>query len=360
MLIFYVLLGLSCFLSFISLFSDAKIKKSIFFLLLLTAVIVAGTRIGVKGDYYNYLAIFNAYYSFNDIFSYASHSKEPLYMLLSVLSHAYLNVEFFFVIISFISICFTFKSYCKYTRYYLFSISIYLSFFFIVRDMGAIRAGVAYSIFIYSLSFLYDKQYIKYLLLIVVACGFHMTAVLALPMSIFIVYGMKRKILFFSIVLSVAVNITGFSDFIVRSMSMMPLGILAYKISSYLATESLTSSIPIYDLTNLKNLTISLLLLLFYDKLVATNRYAAVIISVYILGSAFRVMFSDFGVLIGRGYAIFNTVEPIVLTYFLYLLSFKRKVLLSFIYFLYLFIILYMGLSKHETLPYQSFISNLF
>jgi len=360
MFIFYFLLSISCFLSFLSLFTNDKIKKSISLLLFLILVIVAGTRIGVKGDFYNYVDTFNHYYLFSDVFSYSSHSKEPIYMLLSVFSHNFLNVEFFFFIIASISMFFTFKSYFKYTKYYLFSISIYLSFFFIVRDMGAIRAGVAYSIFIYSLSFLVDKKYAKFLFLTFISAGFHITTILALPISLLIIYGSKKITLIISIVLSIVVNVSGVSSIIVKFISITPLGIISSKVASYLATESLTTSIPIYDLTNLKNLTISFLLLLFYEKLASINRYAPAIITVYILGSAFRVMFSDFGVLIGRGYAIFNTVEPIVITYFLYILSFKRRMFLSLVYFLYLFIILYMGLSKHATLPYKSFMSNIF
>lgn len=360
MLHYYAVILFASFFAFLSMFLDKKSNRYFFVVLSISVVFFAGTRVGVKGDYFNYIDIFNAFDRFEDVFSYARHSKEPLYMAVNVFFNNFLNQELFFLCLAAISIFLTCESYYKYSRFFLASLLIYVSFFLVMRDMGAIRAGVAYSIFLFSIRYI-DSDVKKYFLLNILACGFHITAVLSIAFLIFKKFDLSRKKLCLLLFISPLLQLSGVMGGVFSIISQLPfLGIIALKTNSYLSADYLTQDLGLFDLTNIKNFVISLLVLGFYDVIVKDNKYAKYIILSFVIGTVIRIAFSDFGVLVGRGYTIFNTVEPIIVSYLLLVVNFKGRILSILFFIFYSFLVFTLNVSKYELLPYDSYLFGVF
>ena len=356
---YYYIYFYTTILSLFGLFHQNKFLK--FFslsLIVYILVLYAGLRIPSGGDWYNYILTFQEINNYSDIFNYSIYSKEPLYLLLNVFIKSISDNYFIlFLFIAFFSIILNFLSYKKYTKYYFVSIILYVSFFYYFRELGAIRAGLAYSIVLYALQYIEKKQIKIFLIFNFIAIGFHYTAILALfayPLYHYINWN-KTK---FLIILFIGIlsNILHLSNFVLNLIPQNSSFIIFQKIISYQKDSGLVYSLG-FDLTNIKNILLISIFIIFYNFLSYKIRYFNIIFFIFFIGSIFRIFFSDFGILAARSATLFLTVEPILITYIIYLLKDKYlKVLLIFIIILYSYFQLYFSFNKYKINQFENYI----
>lgn len=140
-----------------------------FFLLILFLSVFTVFRNPDLADYANYKAF---YYEGFD-----SHRFEPTAKLIRVISP---SLFLFFFFYAFISIGFKTYAIGKNSSNPIFSLITYLSTSFALHDMIQIRVSCAIGIFWISLHFLQNRQYIKYVLVNVLGCFFHISAIIFL------------------------------------------------------------------------------------------------------------------------------------------------------------------------------------
>ena len=181
------------------LFSDSvrsgPYKKLFRWLGLLIAIIVSAFRYNVGKDYFSYR---------NSIINLDSnyHNSEPLNKALFYFSHWIGLPQFYFIITTLIIFLLVHSTVKKYSNYYTLSFLIFLSFpLFFANSLTIIRQFIAMSVIFYSVKYiLYERNFFKFLFLVVLASGFHYSAVAAIP--IFFLNKAKIKswtyILFFS------------------------------------------------------------------------------------------------------------------------------------------------------------------
>ncbi|WP_171040469.1 EpsG family protein [Pseudoalteromonas sp. S4389] len=318
---------------------------------------ISGLRVGVKPDWYNYAWVFENF-EISEIFNYSAYSKEPGYMAINLLIRCIYDSKYLlFYIIALTSITLTFISYFKMSSNAFVCILIYSSFFFINRDMGAIRAGLAYSFFLYGLTFYYTstkkRQVLNFL-----SFTLHFTAILSFIVSI----GMKlfdtRSKLIYMLLFSLLFYMSGVSSLVLEFFSSSAVKVVSTKATAYMGSEELTYDIGLLDATNLKNTFFSIVCILFYNKLCTKNKFGALLIFVYILGTSIRLAFSDLGVIAGRGYTIFNTVEPLIIASFYSILPKNTLSIMAYYLFVIIFgaLILIMSIYKYETYPYINYV----
>ncbi|MFL1808993.1 EpsG family protein [Plesiomonas shigelloides] len=324
-------------------------------MLIIIFTIIAGLRVGVKPDWYNYAWVFENF-QVERMFDYSAYSKEPGYMVLNyIVREVYDSKYLLFSVIAFMSIGLTFYSYFKFSSNPFLCVLIYCSFFFINRDMGAIRAGIAYSIFLFGL--IYINNIYKYLSIVLIASTFHITSLLAICIPILKNRFCTPKMLALMIITSCIFGLTGLATEIIRVLSNIDISLVARKSSAYLSSEDLVYEIDFLDLTNIKSLLFSFFSIYNYDKFKIKNSHFSVIIFVYVIGTCFRLAFSDLGVIAGRGYTIFNTVEPILISYFYGLYTSVHWRIIYYVgIIIYGITFMYLSINKYQTLPYDSLI----
>lgn len=139
--------------------------------------------------------------------------------------------QLLFFIIATISISAYYFLFRKYSPYIALSFFIYLSLLYIFREVVQIRNGVACALVLYSVKFLYEQKIKKYILIILIAASFHLTALIGFLFYFINKISWTRKkillILFFGLLI---IQI----EWIYQVMDVLgSMGLLYYRIAKY-------------------------------------------------------------------------------------------------------------------------------
>lgn len=184
----YVFIGVFTFFTGI-----LKRKKIIILLAILLLSIISSIRYNIGGDYSSYKWIFDTIQSGSVV------DIEKGYFILNKIIPNYplllFIVTFFTLYIIFLSLKIFFPKY----ESFLFSMYVYL--YYLQWNLGTIRQGISIAIFMLALTFLHRKKIFKYSLLILVACLFHKTSIILLPLFLLPFFSWKFWISIFSILI---------------------------------------------------------------------------------------------------------------------------------------------------------------
>lgn len=209
----------------------SSLKKYIQYLLFIWCIIlifIAGLRVDTA-DYKAYVNLFNWTPDIIDTIInnqwdfFISTREEIGYLLLNSLVKLFTDESsFLFLIVATISISLYYKCIKAYAIYPLISLLIYFSFIYCVKELAQIRQGIAIAIFLYSLRYLIDNNFKKFILCIWLASCFHLSIwamIFIYPLrkikiniiNIFIFFMMSLLIGLFDIANNIIINL--FSDF---------------------------------------------------------------------------------------------------------------------------------------------------
>lgn len=182
-------------------YSEQRIKKSSvnianatnnfsqYILPLIIFTLALGLRYNVGVDYLSYEEIYN---SQTNTFLSNSH-VEPLYALISFLLYK-LNMPYYVLtcIISYLFFVLFIKSFSNYPIlknwgvFFLFTTGTLFVF------LNVQRQAIAFIIFLYGIQFIHKRHFFKYLFCIIIAMGFHYSAIILLP---FYICGTSKRLL---------------------------------------------------------------------------------------------------------------------------------------------------------------------
>ena len=163
-------------------------KKTIIFLLMFLFWWVAGLSYKTGVDNYNYELV---YYTGDMKFEYF----ELGYKLVNKIFNNYLNFDFYiFKGIVYIVTIFLFYKGLKFflpnNKIGLFFILLYSYGVFYFFYIGFIRQTISISIFTFSLQYIYQKKKVKYIILVIISCMFHISSIFLY--LIYFLYNNKR------------------------------------------------------------------------------------------------------------------------------------------------------------------------
>ena len=176
----FIILYVSLFfiLASISLLDEQKDKfvKIGYIVLAVALVAMAALKpIGVDKDALNYL---HYYYSGSPDFE----LEFTFLLIMDVAGKVFNTPQFMFIAYAFLSIPIKMAVLPKLTDLWFVSVLVWMSNYFILHDLTQIRAAAAVGVFLYSLVYLQRGERLKYMMTIVVACCFHMTAMVFFPL----------------------------------------------------------------------------------------------------------------------------------------------------------------------------------
>lgn len=174
----------------IVLFSKRR-NKFLFFTVGFIFVFVIGFRFEVGGDWFNYVEHYN--YMEGISFLDALERGDPGHQLLNWLMFRWdlgvYGINFIYAIIFVIGL----MAFAKAQIYPWIAVSVAVPYLLLVVAMGYSRQGVAIGLFLLAITYLERGRFKTYIGLILVAALFHKTAILLLPLGIFL-YGKGRAI----------------------------------------------------------------------------------------------------------------------------------------------------------------------
>lgn len=223
-----------------AIFADFSVRKSskplnLFFVLLtlLTPSIFAGLRYGIGTDYFNYLNGFN-----NIKYNLGSNTEFLYYLLNKVVASLGLGFQTVLFISSFITTMFIYLALYRYRHKVNIGLGmfVYILLFYQISFNG-IRQIIAMAILLFSIKYILERRLLFFTLAILLAMGFHKTAILFYPFYfLYFLYGTNRykvlKLLSFSILIILMINFSSILFPIFQEIES-----ISYYTSSYLDSE---------------------------------------------------------------------------------------------------------------------------
>jgi len=270
MLYWLFFIVVSIFLSYFA--TDQKIEKEFRnyakILLFLFVFWFSGFRDGLGSDYLTYTDRLLGR-------SYLEYGIEPAFSVFAnLVFYTTLSPVFFFLTMAIITNYFFLKSFFRY-EYTFYIIIIYLLtplFFF--DTFNAVRSMFAASIFVYSCKYIESKNFIKYLLCILIAFTMHFSALLLLPFYFIGRKDFKKILLTITLVLS----------YIIGSIIKISIDALLIKIIPFYAIYTFRDTQ--HEGTGILNIIFNLiLLLLIYKKqLITTSTKNLIAFNLFFIG----------------------------------------------------------------------------
>lgn len=334
---------------------NKKIGKFFSVVAILIPSIFAGIRAkGVGTDTLNYISYVFHYVNIYDIGHVCEITNvEPLYVMLnSFVSNFFGNINVLYFILEFITLIFIYQ-FCYDNRNdskYTFSYFCFLILFF-NKTLNMARQSISIAIFLYATKYLFDKKILKYCLFILLASGFHITALIGIPVYIGMLLLESRYKKIFIIITSgvLAFGLLFYKKII--SFLVLSLGILDYKYLNYIAS----SNIYILKIEYIFILLMVLLFFLFIKKLSFNSKYKKYII-MFIIGFAFYNL-GFFANYVYRLSYYFTYLIIILIPHLQTIFKGKDKFIFKLIMILLLFLYSYLYYDFYEydqTIPYQS------
>lgn len=158
---------------------DSRNKNWFLFVTILICSLVLGFRYDVGVDFLNYEYIYNYQY-FDEV--------EDGYALINkILFSLGFSSSSIFILVAFLQLFFFTKGVENInSRYLPFAIFFYFSTLYIFLSLNVLRQTLTFSIFLFSLKYVVNRQFIKYAVTILLASSIHRSALTLLPLYFFI------------------------------------------------------------------------------------------------------------------------------------------------------------------------------
>ena len=212
---------LSIFIQQILFYIDLLIqKKDGKKIILIITLIVISILIGLRKNFPDQIAYEQAFDLAPSLTSFSTENIEIGYaetgylFLASIVKAIMDNLVFYFFIMGSLSMLLLYKSLNTYCILPIIGLANYVGRFLINRDFIQIRSSLAILLIIFASKFLVKKQYIKYLLIILLAYQFHHMAFIAIPFIFIYRYQPSNKIIIISLIIAAAL-----SQFAMQSIS---------------------------------------------------------------------------------------------------------------------------------------------
>lgn len=309
-------------------FSCLKVYTLFFF------TIVFAILVGIncdRADYLNYLQIYDESPLFFDkalaMYSKNVHTETGYNYLQALLKTIINSSTFFFITLCLISISFRNKFTKKFakTSNLLIIFFAFLSHEFLRKDCVQIRNGIASAIVLCSLIPLFKKDIKKFVLLVILACSFQITAIIAFPL-LFVQREYSESItkklkLLFEFVFCISLFLP-LKDIL---LLLNNFGIIPARIAVYLSWTTYIVSMKLTNPILLKQIFI-IIFIFSQCKEEIKNKECFFLFQVYLLSTLYYLFFRDFEILAARFGSLFYGVEPVLLLQIIELKGNKKNI----------------------------------
>lgn len=261
---------------------DINIKKNnklfsiiLFILILFMLTFISGFRYYVGTDYHAYIQMYNSY-------SYLEFGSVILFKIANLLSPNPQTIIFIYSLVTNLVILFSmyrFRNKCDISL----SMATYL-FMFFPFTFNIIRQSLAFSICLLAITYLLDKNYKRYIILVLVASLFHSSALIILPFIIVPLNSKNNKniikYIIFTILLIISILLC-YKFFSNISIFRKYLGYYATVSFSNLQFIGLISYVPF------------IILILFFYKSIKKDYYLSSLSGLFISGILLEFLFSS-------------------------------------------------------------------
>ena len=311
---FYILVF--TLLSILVLSKKEKPKVTLLIVVILL-MIIAGFRGNIDNDHLTYIR----YYEL--ISSGQPFVFEPFFLIISyIVSFTINNVTAVFLIFAVFGVSLKYIAIKKLSNFWMCSILVYFSYFFLLHEMTQIRTSIASGVLLLSIPFIYTKNLKGFLILVLLGSMSHYSLIAILPM--YYINTKKVEIIFFFLI-----PLTYILYFLsINISSVISLINIFYETGGtrfeYYAMLAKSNSIEVFSILQLIHILVSYILLWKWKYLSRKNDYFVILLKFYIIATSLFVAFADIPALGIRFSELFHIVEIILIPTLIFLT--KRKI----------------------------------
>jgi hypothetical protein len=340
------------FLVLITLFDFFKtpiiLKKITFGIICVILSLFAGFRYGDR-DFLNYVKFFqevNIIFEFNG--NEIPYVEKGYLFLNSIIKTLGFDYRVLFVFVSFIS-CILFFIFVKDFKYRFSALLIYFSHTFLLRDMMQIRAGIAANILLFSVKYIEKDNFIKFILIVIIAGLFHSGAFIFLflwPIYKILKNNIKnlKYIVFVGYILGIILS-RNILTFIFQKIGIQ--GILNYMTENNPYFETLGLMNPVL----LKNTIVFIFLYKNIERFESKLKYTRIYLTAMALSIFWLATFNNFSIFAARIASFLSYFEILLIPMF-YMIYRQYKFFILFTIILFCFVLFY---PKIEIFRYVQF-----
>ena len=281
----------------------AKLDKQLYIAFSIVLIIFAALRNNVGLDFGSYRDNYELIHSSNvSILSlpFGFNNMEPLFQFVN-----YFSPSFRFFVIACVGLGVLSKIVFFYRNFNakLFCLFLYFCSVYLYYDFGIVRQGIAISIIWYSFKYIKKKKFLKFLVGIIIASLFHITALICLP--IYFLGNKEYSGKFYVLLLILSFIVMSLFEPVMILLSKLNLGFISYKLTAYTTYLSSSESIIVPVLKRLVVFVICFECLKYFGR--SGSRYAKnsqwLYINAYYLSIVEMIAFAPIFVISTRGTA---------------------------------------------------------
>ena len=247
------------------------------------------------------------------------------------------SIQTVFFIMSFFTSLLLYKGLKTYMKFDTISLLVYFSLLFFILDMSGIRQGLALSIFFYSIRYIYERKFVKYLLLILFAASFHWSAYFLIPIYFILTryYSSLRVVIFFLVAIVIFVLNIHWLELLITKLfpsvenAILSARLLSYTTNTYAASREFNRGTLISIIFYIFTFAFAL----YYRKALENRfKYFNVFFNIYLCQIFTFFCMYEFVEMADRLRLYFLIANLIILPSFIYLFHIKTERLVCFIY----------------------------
>lgn len=194
--------------------------------------------------------------------------------------------------------------------YPIIGLCVYISRFYISRNLMQIRAALALVFVLYAIKYVYDRNFRSFIFVIIMATLCHFSAIIALPL-----YWMNRKLFktkHIIIIIAACLIIIGVSSMYISQVIAQINAILGFNNTYVGGDENYSSGLGLLNPMIYYQILLLILLSAKYQSL-SKNKYYYILLNGYLYSTTIFILFSPFLVLSGRLSTVLASLEVFII-----------------------------------------------
>lgn len=291
-----------------------KIDKYVYTFSLLVLIVIAACRsASSNGDYEEYVNYYN------EISTMTIQQVEPTFIIIANVSKVVFQSPIgMFIIYSILGVCLKGIAFFRLTKFYLLSLLLYVSFYFLLHEMTQIRVGIASAVLLLSIPSFYNRKPLVFFSLSAIGICFHYSFV-AFPFLYFLnTRNLNIKFYLLAIGAAIVTKVLAISIFSI--ISILNLNSLFPKVEAYqqLLSLDINNKINLLDKLFLLRVLILLFFMWKWQVVYQYNQYTIILIKLYAISIVMYIVLSDLPVVGIRMRELFGIVEIILIPLSIY------------------------------------------
>lgn len=319
---------------------NEKIKNLFFIFSMILSIIFAALRL-TDPDRESYIAIYLGKQHVTEI---------GFNFLMNLFKIKDISYYYFFAFINLISLIMLYHNIKKLSKNKMFSILIYISYLYLIKDFIQIRSAISISIILFGMKYIKNKSY-KFFIIVFLSYLFHVSMIIWLPVFFFANYNFNKKQLFLILIFSFILG-----KYILDQD-------IFFDIINYFNNNELISYYKYnkikFHILKVYNSTFSfrtyfyiifISVLILYKNKLKNNFYYNIYLNILVYALAIKLLFCNYSTISNRFFENFYIITTLILPLFIQGIKAKKIFKILFISFNFLIYISFV----HSTLNYYN------